>query len=111
MPAFEVRLAGAVAFPPRRARVIALDLAPHAPLAAAAEALERAAVACGFEPERRPFRPHLTLGRFKHSVPRPKLPELDLGRTTLRTLTLFQSELRPDGAVYTPLERYALRGR
>jgi 2'-5' RNA ligase len=71
-------------------------------------ACERAARQLGFEPETRPFRPHLTLGRWRERSPHPELPPVDLGTTQLETLVLFASDLRPDGAVYTPLERFAL---
>jgi 2'-5' RNA ligase len=61
---FALRLGPAALFPtPRRPRVVALDLAPEAPLTALAAALERAVVAEGFAPEPRAFRAHLTLGR------------------------------------------------
>jgi 2'-5' RNA ligase len=73
-------------------------------------ACERAARAAGFEGEERPFRAHLTLGRWRDRAPRPDLPPTDLGATRLDSLILFQSDLRPDGAVYTPLARFALQG-
>ena len=57
---------------------------------------------------RRPFRPHLTLGRWRDRAPHPELPAVDLGTTRLETLVLFESDLRPGGAVYTPLARFAL---
>jgi 2'-5' RNA ligase len=72
------------------------------------EACERAALTAGFEKEDRPFKAHLTLGRWRDRAPRPDLPPVDLGATRLDTLVLFKSELRPGGAVYTPLERFAL---
>ncbi len=74
-------------------------------------ACERAARAAGFEPEARAFRAHLTLGRWRDQAIRPELPAVDLGRTRLETLTLFRSELRRDGAVYTPLARFRLGGK
>jgi 2'-5' RNA ligase len=74
------------------------------------EACEAAAVAAGFEPERRPFRSHLTLGRFREQAPRPALPSLDLGPARLDTLVLFQSTLQRAGAVYTPLQEFPLGG-
>jgi 2'-5' RNA ligase len=73
-------------------------------------ACERAAVAAGFPPEERPFRGHLTLARFRERVLRPALPPVDLGVSRLETLSLLRSDLRPGGAVYTPIERFPLRG-
>ena len=71
-------------------------------------ACERAARQLGFEPESRPFRPHLTLGRWRDRASLPELPQVDLGVARLETLVLFESELRRDGASYTPLARFAL---
>jgi 2'-5' RNA ligase len=73
-------------------------------------ACEQAALAAGFEAEPRAFRPHLTLGRWRERVPRPALPDADLGRVRLEWLTLFRSELRQEGASHTPLVRAALAG-
>jgi 2'-5' RNA ligase len=73
-------------------------------------ACEQAARELGFEPEARPFRPHLTLGRWRERARRPTLPEVDLGATRLGWLTLFASELRQGGARHTPLVRLALGG-
>jgi len=71
-------------------------------------ACERVARDAGFEPERRPFLAHLTLGRWRDRAARPVLPETDLGPARLESLVLFQSETAQGGAVYTPLARFAL---
>ena len=108
-PACEVRAAGIGTFPESGSpRVLWLGLDVPAPIVDLQEACERAARAAGFEREGRPFRAHLTLGRWRERAPRPDLPPADLGTTRLDSLVLFRSELRPDGAVYTPLARFAL---
>jgi 2'-5' RNA ligase len=61
-----------------------------------------------FDPEERAFKPHLTLGRWKDRAPRPTLPAADLGTARIDHLTLYRSDLRPDGAVYTPLRVFDL---
>jgi 2'-5' RNA ligase len=105
------RVRGVGTFPDRGSpRVLWLGIELPEPLVALQGACERAARSAGFEPEPRGFRPHLTLGRWRERAPRPELPEVDLGQTRLETLTLFRSELRPDGAVYSPLARFALAG-
>ena len=71
-------------------------------------ACERAAVAAGFPPEPRAFRPHLTLGRWSSGERRPTLPRSDLGSARLERLVLFRSEPGRDGSVYTPLAAFAL---
>jgi RNA 2',3'-cyclic 3'-phosphodiesterase len=82
------------------------------------DALQTSLKPSGMKTERRPFKPHLTLGRFKKGA-RP-WPHLDhmiskyaelKGRTcTLKELVLFKSDLTPGGAVYTKLDIWPLRG-
>jgi len=69
---------------------------------------ERAAVEAGFAPESRPFRPHVTLGRWRERVRRPAAPALDLGVTALGPVVLYRSDLRPQGAVHTALRAFPL---
>jgi 2'-5' RNA ligase len=65
-------------------------------------------VGAGFPPETRPFRSHLTLGRWRERAPTPDLPAADLGPLSLETLVLYRSELRREGALYTPLASFPL---
>ena len=65
-------------------------------------------MAAGFRREDRPFRPHVTLGRWRDRGRRPAAPALDLGTTRLGPVILYQSELRPQGAVHTPLREFPL---
>jgi 2'-5' RNA ligase len=108
-PPCEARVAGLGMFPERgRPRVLWLGLDVPPPVVDLQAACERAARAAGFEREDRPFRAHLTLGRWRERAPRPELSPADLGPTRLETLVLFRSDLRPDGAVYTALGRFPL---
>lgn len=108
-PPGEARVHGLGTFPDRGSpRVLWLGIEVPAPVVTLQEACERAARAAGFEPEPRGFRAHLTLGRWRERAPKPELPPADLGSTRLETLVLFRSELRRDGAVYTPLLRFTL---
>jgi RNA 2',3'-cyclic 3'-phosphodiesterase len=108
-PPADARVAGLGAFPERGSpRVLWLGLDVPPTVFELQRACERAARAVGFEREERPFRAHLTLGRWRDRGPRPDLPPADLGVTRLDTLVLFKSDLRPDGAVYTPLARFGL---
>jgi len=100
-------------FPPgRRPRVVVLELAPEAPLAALAEAVERGVVAAGCAPEPRAFRGHLTLGRVRERGAPPSLAELAVPPAVFEVTesVLFASELHPSGSRYTPLERVPLGG-
>lgn len=106
----EARIAGLGTFPDRGQppRVLWVGLRIPPPILELQAACERAAVTVGFPPEERPFRSHLTLARFRGRVLRPALPPVDLGSFPLKTLALVGSQLRPGGAVYTPIARFAL---
>ena len=110
---FALQLGALASFPPgRRPRVVVLDLAPEAPLAALAEAVERGVVAAGFAPEPRAFRGHLTLGRMRERGTPPSLAALTVPPVAFDVTesVLFASELHPSGSRYTPLERIRLGG-
>jgi len=106
----EARLAelGTFPGPGKPPRVLWLGIRLPTPALALQATCERAAVTVGFPPEERPFRGHLTLARFRERVLRPALPPVDLGAVPLRTLALVRSELRPGGAVHTPIARFPL---
>jgi len=108
-PSCEVRVAGLGTFPERGSpRVLWLGLAPPDTVLALQAACERAAVAAGFAPEERAFRPHLTLGRWRERDRHPDLPPADLGPARVDTLVLFRSDLQPGGAAYAALARFPL---
>lgn len=106
VPAFELRLGPVHAFPSsRRPRVVALSLEPLEPLRELAAAVERGVVAAGLEPEARPFRAHLTLGRIRGRFALPDaVPDPDPSPSEVREIVLFRSDLEPSGARHTPLE-------
>jgi 2'-5' RNA ligase len=79
-------------------------------LAELAACVEEAMSRLGFEPERRAFAPHITLGRVNGTRGWSRTEELfkghlsdDFGECTVDAVTIYRSTLRPDGAVYTPL--------
>jgi len=74
-PPCEARVAGLGMFPERGSpRVLWLGLDVPPPVVDLQATCERAARAAGFEREDRPFRAHLTLGRWRARAPRPELP-------------------------------------
>jgi 2'-5' RNA ligase len=108
-PAGLARLPGLGLFPERGApRILWLGFELPDAIYDLQRACERAARAAGFEPERRPFAPHLTLGRWRDRAPRPELPPCDLGELRLDRLVLFRSQLDPRGAVHTALRAFPL---
>lgn len=115
VPPFAFDVQGLGCFPnPRRPRVlwVGIDEPTHALLHLQARVEEELAK-LGFAPEDRPFSPHLTLGRVRREARPSDLRVLGqlieeakvgrLGRQEVRSLSLFRSDLRPAGAVYTPL--------
>lgn len=103
---FELTVSGLGCFPNRkRPRVIWAglrgDMAPVNGLVAELNAL---LVPLGWKPEKRPFRPHLTLGRVKDSR---KLQEINWGVNVeemvvgVTAVHLIESLLRSSGPIYT----------
>lgn len=77
--------------------------------------LEAGFAEIGFRPEKRRFDPHVTIGRVRGNRGLRELQEavesradLDLGWVKIDAVTLFESELRRTGAVYTALGKYEL---
>jgi len=68
-----------------------------APLLTLQRTCEAAAVACGLTPEAKPFRSHVTIGRWRERVKRPALPPADLGTARLDSLVLYESDSAPKG--------------
>ena len=62
-----------------------------------------------YEPERRPWLPHLTVVRFR-APPRLRPPIPDLGPVTMSDAAVYMSRLRPTGAQYEVLESVPLGG-
>lgn len=111
-PVGALSLAAARWLPPRRPRVLAVDVADgRGELAALQAAVVGAlAEAVGFVPERRPFLAHVTVARVRSGAPAPRaeLPDPpDLGFAA-SALTLFRSHLGSAGARYEPLAQVAL---
>ena len=117
---FSLRPAGCGAFPSlRKMRVVWAGMEGGiAQLQDLQEDVERAMRELGFEPEDKPFRPHLTLGRVKTQGGMAPLREALVAREGFRAeafdvteVVLYKSELRPEGARYTALFRGLLGSR
>jgi 2'-5' RNA ligase len=119
---FRVGVGGVGCFPgPRRPRVVWVGVEEASgTLARLQSDLEAGLGALGFAREDREFNPHLTLGRVRREarpVEAAKLgavlagwPKEPLGEIEVREVTLFRSELKPSGAVYTQLGIVGLEG-
>jgi len=114
-PVLLLRVRGLGAFPTlRRPRVLWVGLESDG-LAELAAQVEEAVSRLRFEPEKRAFTPHATLGRVNGMRGWPRVEELfkahlsdDFGECIVDAVTIYRSTLRPDGAVYTPLWTIAL---
>jgi len=105
---------------PRRPRVIWVGVQePTGRMAALQKAIEEAMGGLGFEPERRGFHPHLTLGRVRRKRSRSDLAQVSEAITSVTVdrlaevpadrFALIRSVLKPTGAEYTTLREFNLR--
>lgn len=116
-PSFDLGVHGAGAFPNEsRPRVIWVGCDDAGDrLKTLAGAVQDAMRPLGFEPERREFSAHLTLGRIK--IPRPdaaltravdSLKNTDFGTMRVGAIHLMESQLHPEGSIYTRLSSHTL---
>ena len=113
LPAFDLAIAGAGAFPDRRRpHVLWLGVSEGGEhLCALAEKLCAALRERGFALEERPFRPHLTIARIKRGGADKMLrsaPEGELARMRAEEICLVQSVLGSGGATHSVLRGFAL---
>lgn len=100
--------------PPRRPRVLAVELHDGSGALGELQADVAAAVAAtvDWEPERRRFRPHVTVARMRAgtAVGEPELPATPALSFAPEALTLYRSRLQRSGAIYEPVARARLWG-
>ncbi len=113
---FTINAKGLGVFPDlKRPRILWVGLV-GGELNALASTAEKALVPFGFAAERRTFTPHLTIGRWRQFNGSPtelgdeieKWRGHDFGRSNVDEVLLFQSVLKPEGAVYRALKTVAL---
>ena len=117
---FSVAIKGIGTFPNRRSpRVLWLGLNGELErLSRFRDALQQNLIPFGIKVEKRPFRPHLTLGRFRKGKGKgldldeflSRYEEVKSPSSMLGELVLFRSDLKPAGAVYTRLAAWPLSG-
>ena len=109
-PRFAILARGVGVFPDiRRARILWVGL-EGGKLAALAAGVEAALEPLGFAREKREFRPHLTIGRWRsfNGSPEALKNELerwktcDFGQSWVDEVVFFQSILSAEGAIYHP---------
>ena len=115
-PPFHLVAQGVGVFPHvRRPRVVWVGLTGDG-VVALREAIDTALMPLDFPPEERAFTPILTLGRVRSPRGWDRVVALlkehehrYFGECTIDSMTLYQSDRRPDGAVYTPLASVSFR--
>ena len=111
---FELRIAGVGRFEQRNSGALWAGVEPKAPVAALAAKVERVCQLVGLEPERRAFRPHITLARWKGRRSREVADFLDRRRGLasepfpVTEFILFESRLSRHGAHYEEVANYGL---
>jgi len=112
--AFDLVAGGVGVFPGiKRPRVIWVGLGGQIQLLFALQRmLEDNLAALGFKKDKRPFKGHLTLGRFRQTVNPNTIRQimreyanLSSEEFTARRIILFKSDLNPTGAVYSQLQQ------
>ena len=117
VPAFDLAISGIGSFQSRRrVRSLWVGLGRSEPLERLQGKAESAVVRAGFEPERRKFKPHITLARLKN------IPVYHVGAYmetygtfamapfAVTGFTLVRSYLNRDGPHYETLAKYPLHG-
>ena len=113
---FEINLSRLGAFPNlRRPRVVWIGIdSGKERLIELQERLEESISQHGFPQERRPFSPHLTIGRVKSPrgaddlVDAIKATSFQSGPIEVGEVVVMKSTLTPEGPTYTPLRRVGL---
>jgi RNA 2',3'-cyclic 3'-phosphodiesterase len=113
-PRFALSLSGIGSFE-RRGRAVTLwaGIVPHEPLMELHKKVDLACRRAGLEPDRRAYSPHISLARLGPSAgPIDALLAQSGGLASpafaVDSFNLYESELTPDGAIYTVVERYQL---
>lgn len=113
-PRFEIALDGIGAFDRRgRPEAVWAGVAPYAPLKALHKKVDQALARVGIPPDERAYLPHITLARLNRAAgPVRDLMEEAGGLSSapfpVEEFALFESNLTPEGAIYTIVERYPL---
>ncbi len=119
VPRFPINGRGIGVFPDiRRARVLWAGFVGEA-LGSLAMEVEKTLEPVGFEREKRAFRSHLTIGRWRNFDGRSEMlkqeierrKDHDFGESWVEEVVFFQSILKPEGPVYSPLRVISLADR
>jgi len=117
-PRFTINAKGLGVFPGvKRPRILWVGLEGNQ-LIELASIVETALKPLGFPPEDRDFKPHLTIGRWRQpddsaaqfGAELERWKGYEFGRSEVKKIVLFQSILRPEGAIHKVLAEITLSG-
>ncbi len=113
-PPFEIAISGLGLFDRRgQPETVWAGVSPHEPLRRLHKKVDQAMTRVGIAPDQRAYVPHIALARLKRwSGTIRDLIEQSGGLTSppfrIDCFALYESELTPEGAVYSVIERYPL---
>lgn len=113
-PPFEIALSGVGVFERRgRPETLWAGIVPQEDLHALHKKVDQALTRVGVEPDRRVFHPHITVARLNRSAGPANNFLSDAGGLAsapflVDAFALYESELTPDGPIYSAIERYKL---
>jgi len=114
---FSARAGGVATFPERggKPRAIVVPIKDEGEAEQLAAVVDEAVRPLGFEPERRRYVAHLTVGRVRDNAnwgPMAAMlrryEEREFGEKRIESVALYESRLQPGGAQYTMLQRFPL---
>lgn len=113
---FSIDISGIGSFPVKKSpRVLWSGISDNGELMQLQAEIDETMASLGFDPERRTFSPHLTIGRFRSSRGRGALlDKIELikhdsfGLFDVRSIYLIKSDLKPSGAVYSRIGEFPL---
>lgn len=120
-PPIPLHIMGKGVFPNLRSpKIIWIGAEDSLPLLTFAERCEETCTQTGILTEKRPFKPHLTIGRTQRDISETHMrwigeyfrssPVPEFGHFTADHVILFRSELHPAGPIYSPMETFLLQG-
>jgi 2'-5' RNA ligase len=110
---FSVRLNGIGSFDRCGHGSLWAGVTPHDELKALHKKVDQACLKAGIEPDTRAYLPHITIARLNRSTgPIDAFVEAAVGVSSplfpVESFCLYESDLTPDGSLYTIIERYPL---
>lgn len=111
---FDLQLGGLGAFPTsRQPRLLWIGIHAPSDLVSIQKSIEAGSSRLGYEPNERPFSPHLTIGRARQSISQTELQKIrstlesiqlgNIGTAKIDSIHLIKSDLQPTGSIYTKL--------